>query len=338
MTDHTLSRQLAALPRLGLAMLPTPLESLQRLSAHLGGPHLWMKREDCTGLACGGNKLRKLDYLLPAALSQGVDTLVSGGVVQSNSQRQVAAVAAKLGLNCHLAVFQGRLPSPPAEYSTSGNALLNKLLNATLHEFPWTGDRQAALTALAQRLADDGQRPYVIPYGVSNALGCIAYATAAEEIAWQARERGFTPSAIVHATGSAGTQAGLVLGAEYFLPATRIIGIDVDAEPHRVRNDILTIGRAAGTRMNLPFPDHKVEVLAGHAGAAYGMLDSSTLEAIKLAARLEALLLDPVYTGKALAGLLALIRQGRWQPHEHVVFVHTGGVPALFAYQSALGL
>src|ERR1700754_1060301 len=209
----TLGQRLASFPRLGLAQLPTPLEPMQRLTIHLGGPRLWVKREDATGLGFGGNKLRKLDYVLHQAISSGADTIVSGGVVQSNSQRQVAAVAAKLGLNCHLAVYHGRLAPPTPEYETSGNAFLNRLFGAHLHDVPWTGDRNAAIRTLVDDLQASGRRPYFVPYGVSNALGAVAYATTISEIESQAAQLGFVPSAIVHCTGSAGTQAGLVVGA-----------------------------------------------------------------------------------------------------------------------------
>ena len=176
---------LARFGRLGLAHLPTPFEPMKRLSAHLGGPRLWVKRDDCTGLGLGGNKLRKLDYVLRAALDRGADTLVSGGVVQSNSQRQVAAAAAKLGLACHLAVYHGRLAAPSPDYDRTGNALLNRLFGAVLHDVPWNGDRNGAITALAETLRAGGRRPFVVPYGVSDALGAVAYASTAVEIARQ---------------------------------------------------------------------------------------------------------------------------------------------------------
>src|SRR5215472_988416 len=171
--------------RLGLAHLPTPFEPMPRLSAHLGGPRLWVKRDDCTGLGLGGNKLRKLDYVLKKALTEGCDTLVSGGVVQSNSQRQVAAAAAKLGLACHLAVYHGRLAPPSAYYGKTGNALLNRLFGATLHDVPWDGDRNGAIRALAERLSSEGRKPFVVPYGVSDALGAVGYASTVAEIAKQ---------------------------------------------------------------------------------------------------------------------------------------------------------
>jgi L-cysteate sulfo-lyase len=336
--QKSLAERLAAFPRLGLATLPTPLEPMRRLTEHLGGPRLWVKREDATGLGFGGNKLRKLDYVLHAALSEGADTIVSGGVVQSNSQRQVAAAAAKLGLSCHLAVYHGRLAPPTQDYETSGNAFFNRLFGAHLHDVPWTGDRNAAIRMLVGELEAQGRKPYFVPYGVSNALGAIGYATTISEIDAQAALLGFTPSAIVHCTGSAGTQAGLVVGASVAMPDTRIVGIDIDAEPARVQADVIALAREASDLLDIPFDQAAIEVVAGHAGPAYGLPHDATIEAIRLAGRLEALVLDPVYSGKGLAGLIALIRGGRWQRDEDVIFLHTGGAPALFAYQSALGI
>jgi L-cysteate sulfo-lyase len=334
---NRLTAALARFSRVGLCTLPTPLEPMKRLTAHLAnggtGPRLWVKREDCTGPGFGGNKLRKLDYVLHAALGEGADTLVSGGVVQSNSQRQVAAAAAKLGLDCHLAVYHGRVAPPSPDYERSGNALLNRLFGATLHDVPWDGDRNGAIRALAVRLRGQGRKPYVVPYGVSNPLGAMAYASTIAEIAAQSAGLGVVPKAIVHCSGSAGTQAGLVVGARLALPGTRIVGIDIDAEPERVRADVLTYGRAAAELLGQPFDEADVEVVAGHAGPAYGVPHAATVEAIRLAARLEALVLDPVYSGKGLAGLIALIRAGRWTAEDDIVFIHTGGAPALFAYR-----
>jgi L-cysteate sulfo-lyase len=338
MNRKPLSDRLAVFPRLGLADLPTPLEPMKRLTAHLDGPRLWVKREDAMGLGFGGNKLRKLDYVLYEAVSSGADTVVSGGVVQSNSQRQVAAAAAKLGLACHLAVYHGRLEPPTPEYKTSGNAFLNRLFGAHLHDVAWTGDRNAAIRSLVGDLEAKGRRPYFVPYGVSNTLGAVAYATAISEMELQAARSGFVPAAIVHCTGSAGTQAGLVAGAAVAMPNTRIVGIDIDAEPARVRSDVAVLAREASHLLDFPFDEATVEVVAGHAGPAYGVPHEATIEAIRLAGQFEALPLDPVYSGKGLAGLIALIRQGRWRKDEDVIFLHTGGVPALFAYQSALGI
>jgi L-cysteate sulfo-lyase len=310
---------------------------MKRLTAYLGGPRLWVKREDCTGGGFGGNKLRKLDYVLQQALTEGADALVSGGVVQSNSQRQVAAAAAKLGLGCYLAVHHGRVSSAGAEYESNGNALLNRLFGAHLHDVPWTGDRNAAIKDLAQTVRARGGRPFIVPYGVSNALGAVAYASTVIEIAQQLGSQDIDPTAITHCSGSGGTQAGLVLGVAACLPKTDVIGIDIDAEPERVRADVIALGDGAADLLGLQFEAARVEVVAGHAGPAYGVPHAATIDAIKLAGRLEGLILDPVYSGKCLAGLIALISEGRWTPADNVVFIHTGGAPALFAYREALG-
>ena len=250
---YRLRESLAQFPRLGIARLPTPLEPMNHLSKFIGGPRIWVKRDDYTGLGLGGNKLRKLDVVLQYALDQGADTLVSGGVVQSNSQRLVAAAAAKLGLECHLAVYHGRLAPPTQEYGNSGNALLNKLFGATLHDVPWTGNRNFAIKELAVKLSEQGKNPYVIPYGVSNGLGAVGYVSVVIEIADQAAREGFFPTAIVHCTGSGGTQAGMVVGGSVCLPDTKIIGIDIDAEPERVYVDVVTLGEAAAALLDLSF-------------------------------------------------------------------------------------
>ena len=335
-TAAELRQALAAFPSVGLSRLPTPLEPLDRLSHYLAGPRIWVKRDDLTGLGLGGNKLRKLDVVLRAALDDGADTLVSGGVVQSNSQRLVAAAAAKLGLDCHLAVYHGRVEAPSAEYEYSGNALLNKLFGATLHDVPWTGERNAAIAKLAETLKGEGRRPYLVPYGVSNGLGALGYASTIVELAEQTREQDFAPSAIVHCTGSGGTQAGLVVGASLVLPETDVVGIDIDAEPERVRDEVVRLSREAAALLGADVDEAGVEVVPGHAGPAYGVPHDATLDAMALAGRLEALVLDPVYTGKALAGLIALVEEGRWSRGEHVVFIHTGGTPAVFAYGDLL--
>lgn len=335
-SSKAFENKLSNIPHVGLAHLPTPFLPLKRLTAELGGPEIWVKREDCTGVGFGGNKLRKLDYVLQEAIANGADTLVSGGVVQSNSQRQVAAAAAKLGFECHLAVYHGRVTPVGPDYESSGNMLLNKLFGAHLHDVPWTGDRNAAIETLAEKLRAQGRHPYIVPYGVSNALGAIGYSSAAVELAHQAEAESLQIDAIVHCSGSGATQAGLTLGASACLPGAEVVGIDIDAEPDRVRADVITYAKGAADRLEMNLDEARVDVVAGHAGPAYGVPHDATIEAIKLAGRLEAMPLDPVYSGKGLAGLIALIRAGRWASSDTIVFVHTGGEPALFAYRSAL--
>ena len=203
---------------------------------------------------------------------------------------------------------------------------------------PWTGDRNAAIRELVSELEAKGRKPYFVPYGASNVLGAIGYATTIGEIESQSAAQGCRPVAIVHCSGSAGTQAGLVVGASIAMPNVRIVGIDIDAEPDRVRADVVTFAREASDLLDVSFDEASVEVVAGLAGPAYGVPHAATIEAIRLAGRLEAVPLDPVYSGKALAGLIALIHEGRWRRNEDVVFVHTGGAPSLFAYQSVLGI
>src|SRR5262249_9632213 len=202
----------------------------------------------------------------------------------------------------------------------------------------WTGNRNAAIEELGSQLREEGRRPYLVPYGVSNPLGAIAYASTIVEIAEQSRALGVRPAAIVHSTGSAGTQAGLVVGASVAMHETRIIGIDIDAEPERVRSDVIAYASAAADLIGSRFDENDVEVVAGHAGPAYGVPHAATIEAVKLAGALEALPVDPVYSGKGLAGLIALIRERRWLSETDVIFIHTGGEPALFAYHGVLGI
>jgi 1-aminocyclopropane-1-carboxylate deaminase/D-cysteine desulfhydrase-like pyridoxal-dependent ACC family enzyme len=203
---------------------------------------------------------------------------------------------------------------------------------------PWTGNRNAAIEDLGSQFRGKGRRPYFVPYGVSNPLGAIGYASTIVEIAEQSHSHGVRPAAIVLCTGSGGTQAGLIVGASVAMPETRIIGIDIDAEPERVRSDVTAYAKATADFIGTRFDESDVEVVAGHAGPAYGVPHGATIEAIKLAGALEALPVDPVYSGKGLAGLIALIRAKRWQPDTDVIFIHTGGAPALFAYQSVLGI
>jgi L-cysteate sulfo-lyase len=334
-----LRARLDAVPRVALAHLPTPLEEMPRLASALGGPRLWVKRDDCTGLGVGGNKVRKLEYNLAAALAAGADCIVCGGVVQSNTCRQVAAAAAKLGLACHLGIMQGRVPETEPGYDVTGNILLDRLYGAVIHDLPWDEDRNRGLRRIEAELKGSGRRPYFVPYGASDALGALGYARMVPELLDQCAERGLSPTHLVHASGSAGTQAGTVAMLCGLDHPFRCIGVDVDAQPERVAADVRRVGREAAALLGVAhkWTDAAVDVASGFAGTAYGIPDANTLEAIGLAARLEALALDPVYSGKGMAGLIGLVRAGRLRRDDTVIWIHTGGLPGLFAYPAAVG-
>jgi L-cysteate sulfo-lyase len=323
-----------ALPRVSLAHLPTPLERMTRLGAAIGVETLWVKRDDCTGLGFGGNKARKLEFDLAAAIEAGADCVVCGGVTQSNVARQVAAACAKLGLECHLGLMRGRLARPEPGYKDGGNILLDRLYGAVIHDIAWDGDRNRRLRALADDLTAAGRRPYFLPYGASDALGAVGYALAAEEIVLQAPDVGW----IVFASGSAGTQAGLVAGLIALGHDAQAIGVDVDAEADHVAAEVRRIGREAAALLGVEqrWDDARVEVADGWSAGAYGVADAATEEAIRLAARLEGLALDPVYTGKSLAGLIGMARAGRFRDGRPVVWIHTGGGPGIFAYPQTM--
>ncbi|MGH8975092.1 MAG: D-cysteine desulfhydrase family protein [Acidimicrobiia bacterium] len=308
-------------PTLGLAHLPTPVESLDRLSEWLGGPRLVVKRDDMTGLALGGNKARKLEFLCAEALAQGADVLVTGGGSQSNHARMTAAAANRLGLGCHLAVAGNAGPE-----TASGNLLLDRLLGAELH-FTGTRDYYAAedaITDLAARLEAEGHRPYAIPIGGASITGVRAYVEAADELLGQLDS---PPDWVVVADGSGGTHAGLLAGLD---GRTRVLGVDVGTRPDL---DTVVPALAAAAAEDAGRPQPAAEAIVDHTrfGAGYGKPTPETREAIRAAARTEGLILDPVYTGKAMAGLIGWAREGRFAPEETVVFWHTGGAPALFA-------
>ncbi len=320
-------------PRRRLAHLPTPLEPMPRLSAHLGGPQLFVKRDDCTGLAGGGNKTRKLEFLIADALADGADTVITAGSVQSNHARQTAAAAAHCGLRCEL-VLPRFVPWEGPGYEVVGNVLLDRLLGAEVHLLPADTDRDAAMARVAEKARVRGARPYVIPVGGSNALGALGYVECAAELLRQAADLGIAIDALVTASGSGGTQAGLVVGCQRLAADFPVIGM-CDAAPAQelaetVRALVAALGELLGGSRDIDWG--RVEFLDAYAGAGYGLPTDAMVEAVTLAARLEGLLLDPVYTGKALAGLIDLVRRGRFRGDDTVVFVHTGGAAALDAY------
>jgi L-cysteate sulfo-lyase len=323
------------------AHLPTPLEPLPRLtealmSASGGGPNLWVKRDDCTGLAGGGNKTRKLEYLLGDALANDADTLITQGAVQSNHVRQTAAAAARFGLACEV-ILEERTGSNAVDYTRSGNVLLDELLGAKIRTVPGGTDMNQALAEVAAEVAERGGRPYVIPGGGSNIIGALGYVECALELVAQANEAGLEIDRIVTATGSAGTHAGLVAGLAVMGADIPVLGIGVRAPKDVQEANVFKL--AVETAELLGHGDRVTRDMVvadcDYVGAGYGLIDKAVIEALKLCARTEGLLLDPVYTGKAMKGLIALSKQGAFDG-ETVVFLHTGGAQGLFGYQSEL--
>jgi L-cysteate sulfo-lyase len=307
---------------------------MPRLAAVLGIKSLGVKRDDCTGLGLGGNKVRKLEFSFAAAQAAGVDCVVCGGVAQSNTARQVAAACAKIGIECHLGIMHGRLRTTEPGYAETGNILLDRLYGAIIHDITWDERRNWQLQAIASGLQAAGRRVYLVPYGASDALGAIGYVLAAEEIIRDCPD----VSWIVHASGSGGTQAGLLAGLLALGHPARVIGIDVDAQADRVKRDVDRIGYDAAAILRIPgrWTGDRVEVMSDWCGPAYGEPDASTEEAILLAARLEGLVVDPVYSGKAMAGLIGLTRQGWFRDCGPVVWIHTGGSPGIFGFPTTM--
>ncbi len=324
---------LAAFPRIRLCQAPTPLEPLPRLTEALGGPKIWMKRDDLTGMGLGGNKVRKLEFLVGDALARGADHLVTQGAVQSNHVRQTAAVAAKLGLAC-TAVLEHRIETDDAAYLGSGNVLLDRLLGCALEYRPGGTDMQAAIEEVGARLAAAGATPYLIPGGGSNATGALGYAAVASELVAQANELGLRIDRLVHATGSAGTQAGLVAGLHALGSPIRVLGIGVRAPKPTQEANVLRLARATAEHMGVgrPVPAEAVEANCDYVGGGYGVPTPGMAGAVRMLARLEGIFLDPVYSGKGMAGLIDLIRRGAFAAGENVVFLHTGGSSGLFGY------
>ena len=325
-------------PRVLLSHSPTPIEPMVRLSTHIGGPSLFIKRDDCTGLATGGNKTRKLEFLVGEALSQNADMLVTQGAVQSNHVRQTAAAACAHGLKCH-ALLERRLAKPGSTYAESGNVLLNRLFGATMEYRPSGLDMNAEAEAVSNRFRNEGHRPYFIPGGGSNATGALGYVVCAQEIVQQSIDQGFAFDWLVMATGSTGTQAGLLAGLHVLGSDLPVMGISVRQPRDRQVSAVNAVTQATLRKLDAaPIPNDKTFVDDGYVGQGYGVPAPSTLEAITVTARMEGILLDPVYTGKAMAGLIGLIRQGFFKPSDRVLFLHTGGASALFAYEDDITL
>ena len=313
--------------RLNFAHLPTPIEELPRLSDHLAGPRILIKRDDQTGLAFGGNKTRKLEFLVAEARDQGAQTLISGGALQSNHCRQTAAAAARFGLDCIL-VLSGEMP----EYA-SANLILDQLFGAEIVTVADRAYRDRTLQETFDKAVAAGRKPYLVPYGGSSPTGALGYAFAVEEF----MQQNIHADWFVFGTSSGGTHAGLVLGQRVFGYQGKVLGISIDESEEWLQAHVSKIASDASEKLGQRIEFTPADVLANadYCGAGYGVLTDAEREAVSLFAKYEGLLLDPVYTGRAAAGMIDLIREGFFKKDETVLFWHTGGQPALFADQYA---
>jgi L-cysteate sulfo-lyase len=332
-----LSIGLAKFPRVSLGHLPTPLEPMDRLSELLNGPRLWVKRDDCTGLSSGGNKTRKLEFLMADARQKGADTIITQGATQSNHARQTAAAAAKLGMACHI-LLEDRTGSNEPDYTLNGNVLLDLLHGATVSTRPGGADMASEMEDVADALLGEGKHPYIIPGGGSNPIGALGYVNCARELAEQAASAGLSIDALVHATGSSGTQAGLVAGLAAIQSDIHLLGIGVRAPRDKQEGMVFDLAVRTVDHLGLDVKIAREEVRANcdYVGPGYGLPTDGMLNALKMLARTEGLLFDPVYSGKGLDGLIDLVRKGYFDGMENVVFLHTGGSAALPAYRSHL--
>jgi L-cysteate sulfo-lyase len=332
-TAKELQRRIDQLPRTKIANLPTPLQKMPRLTSALKGPQLWIKRDDSTGLAFGGNKERKAEFSLGDALSKKADVVITVGPLQSNHSRATAAAAARLGLKIVLVITDKK----PSNYD--GNLLLNNLLGAEIRFLegkPSKLIKTRFMQEIAAELKRKGHVPYVIPTGASYPPGAVAYVNAMLELLTQARKKGFKVDALVHAAGSGGTQAGLVLANKALGCKVRILGVCVEPniKEHLVKETVeIASGTAALLNLDVVVKPEDVALSEDYAGKAYEEPTPEALSAIKLVARTEGIVLDPIYTGRAMAGLIDLIKQGHFAKDDNIVFMHTGGTPALFPYK-----
>lgn len=327
---------LSRFPRTRLAHLPTPLERLDRLTEALGGPEIWIKRDDCTGLSTGGNKTRKLEFLMAEAQLQGADLVMTQGATQSNHARQTAAFSAKLGMDCHI-LLEDRTGSKETNYNHNGNVLLDHLHGASAEKRGPGLDMNAEMEAVADKFRAQGRNVYTIPGGGSNTTGALGYVDCAFELLSQANERGLVIDHIVHATGSTGTQAGLIAGLKAMNANIPLLGISVRAPKAAQEENVYNLAVKTAEKLGCPGVVDRDSVVANsdYVGEGYGFPTPGGIEAINMFAQLEAILLDPVYSGKGAAGLIDLIRKGHFNKGERLVFVHTGGSASLFGYLSA---
>ena len=328
---------LSRFPRIRLAHLPTALEHMPRLSKHLGGPEIYVKRDDCTGLATGGNKTRKLEFVMADALEQDADTIITVGAVQSNHVRQTAAAACKLGLRCEV-LLEHRVKNPTETYVQSGNVFLDKLYGANIREYPAGTDFDKAMLKVADEVKAGGGRPYIVPGGASDRVGALGYVNCAMELLGQSSEQGLIIDHLVTATGSAGTHAGLIVGLKAMRSDMPLLGIGVNAPKDKQEQRVFDLACETADYVGLKGLVSRGDIVANcdYIGDGYGIPTKSMNDAVLLLARLEGLLFDPVYSGKALAGMIDLVAGGYFEGAQNIVFLHTGGSAALFAYADQL--
>ena len=322
---------------MSLAHLPTPLEFLPRLTKHLGGPNVYVKRDDCTGLGTGGNKTRKLEFLMADAIKKKADLIITQGAVQSNHARQTAAAAAKIGMKCEL-VFEKRVADATTAYKESGNVFLDKLFGANIHEVANGSDMTKEMEDLSDQLREKGSNPYIIPGGGSNPIGALGYVDCVIELIAQAKSKDITFDSIIMATGSAGTQAGLVVGSKITKSNIPVLGVGVNAPKEAQEEKVFKLASDLSDFMGLPSLVSRDDIVANcdYVGDGYGIPTLGMNKALLQLARLEGLLFDPVYSGKGLAGMIDLIGKGYFENQKNIVFIHTGGAAGLFAYHDIL--
>jgi len=328
---------LSRFPRVSLAHLPTPMEHLPRLSKHLGGPEIYVKRDDCTGLGTGGNKTRKLEFLVAEAMQKNADVIITQGAVQSNHARQTAAAACKVGMGCEL-IFEKRVADADHAYQSSGNVLLDRIFGANIREVAKGSNMDAEMETLAEELRGQGKTPYIIPGGGSNPIGALGYIDCALEFLSQANRDGIVIDHVVHATGSAGTQAGLVVGLQATNSNIPLLGIGVNAPQDVQEEKVWKLAVETAEYVGAPGCVQRADIVANcnYVGDGYGLPTKAMNDAVMLLARLEGLLFDPVYSGKGLAGMIDLIDSGYFSDAGSILFVHTGGVAGLFGYSALL--
>ncbi len=325
---------LSRFPRLRLAHLPTPLERMPRLSKELG-VNLWIKRDDCTGMSTGGNKTRKLEFLFAEAEAEGADMVMTQGATQSNHARQTAAFAARLGIACHI-LLEDRTGYNNANYNHNGNVLLDHLHGASTEKFAGGHDMVAEMEKAAQQKRDEGYKVYVIPGGGSNPTGALGYVNCAFELLGQANDSGLVIDRLVHATGSSGTQAGLVTGLCAMNANVPLLGIGTRAPKPKQEQMVYDLALKTAAKIGCPDVVKRDDVVANsdYVGEGYGLPTDAGIEAIRMFAELEGILLDPVYSAKGASGLIDLARNGEFKD-QTIVFLHTGGAVGLFGYDFA---